>query len=244
VRARIRALRRLARVPRLPATRRRFREMGEGPHHAERKCRRSSCPMIRIAVLDDHPAVLGGLQRLAERAPDLEPIAFVETEAALRRALDQRLADVVLVDYDLARGDGLAVCQHLKERGPAPRVVIYSAYAGPGLGVAARAAGADGLVHKSEPVAELLAAVRLVADGKRVLPELQPDLRRAAMSRLDEEDLAVAAMLLVNTPHDAIAETLDVRRKEVAWRARRIVARMRPSGASSDSDKLAGARPG
>jgi DNA-binding NarL/FixJ family response regulator len=52
--------------------------------------------MIRIAVLDDHPAVLGGLQRLAERVPDLEPVAFVETEEALRRALDQRLADVVV----------------------------------------------------------------------------------------------------------------------------------------------------
>jgi DNA-binding NarL/FixJ family response regulator len=200
--------------------------------------------MIRIAVLDDHPAVLGGLQRLAERAQDLEPVAFVETEEGLRRALDQRRADVVVVDYDLARGNGLAVCQQLKERRPAPRVLIYSAYAGPGLGVAARAAGADGLVHKSEPVAELLAAVRGVADGDRALPDLQPDLRRAAMSRLEEEDVAVAAMLLVDTPHDAIAETLDVGRQEVAWRARRIVARMRPSGASADGDQLEGVRRG
>jgi DNA-binding NarL/FixJ family response regulator len=187
--------------------------------------------MIRIAVLDDHPAILGGLQRLAERAPDLEPVAFVETEHALRRALDGRPADVVVVDYDLARGDGLAVCQELKQACPATRVVIYSAYAGSGLGVAARAAGADGLVHKSEPVADLLATVRRVADGQRVLPELQPDLRRAAMSRLDEADVAVAAMLLVDTSLDAIAETLGVRRDEVAWRARRIVARIRPNAA-------------
>jgi DNA-binding NarL/FixJ family response regulator len=198
--------------------------------------------MIRIAVLDDHPAVLGGLQRLAERAPDLDPVAFVETEDALRRALDERLADVVVVDYDLARGNGLAVCQQLKERTPAPRVLIYSAYAGPGLGLAARAAGADGLVHKSEPVADLLAVIQRVADGERVLPELQPDLRSAAMSRLDHEDVAVAAMLLVHTPHDAIAETLDVRRDEVAWRARRIVARMRPNRASSEGDDLDGVR--
>jgi DNA-binding NarL/FixJ family response regulator len=197
--------------------------------------------MIRIAVLDDHPAVLAGLQRLAERAPDLEPVAVVESEAALQQALDRRRADVVVVDYDLARGNGLAVCQQLKERRPAPRVVIYSAYAGPGLGVAARAAGADGLVHKSEPVAALLDAVRHVADGEKVLPDLDPDLRRAAVSRLHEEDVAVAAMLLVNTPHDAIAEALDVERDEVAWRARRIVARMRPNGAGSDIDRLEGA---
>jgi DNA-binding NarL/FixJ family response regulator len=112
------------------------------------------------------------------------------------------------------------------------------------LGVAARAAGADGLVHKSDPVAELLAVVQRVADGERVLPELQPDLRRAAMSRLNEEDVAVAAMLLVHTPHDAIAETLDVRRDEVAWRARRIVARMRPNRASPDGVEREGVRTG
>jgi DNA-binding NarL/FixJ family response regulator len=191
--------------------------------------------MIRIAVLDDHPAVLSGLQRVAERGTDLEPVAFVETEEELQSALDERRADVVVVDYDLGRGNGLAVCQQLKERRPPPRVVIYSAYAGPGLAIAARAAGADGLVHKSEPVAELLDAVRRVHDGAKRLPVLAPDQRRAAMSRLDDDsDVAVAAMLLVDTDHDAIADALDVRRDEVAWRARRIVARMRPNNGAQE----------
>lgn len=196
--------------------------------------------MIRIAVLDDHPAVLAGLQRVAERASDLVPVAFVGTDAELRSALVGSRADVVVVDYDLARGNGLAVCQQLKERDPAPRVVIYSAYAGLGLAVAARAARADGLVHKSEPVADLLATVRRVAAGERVLPELLPDLRRAAMSRLEEEDVAVAAMLLANTSHEAIAETLDVDCEEVAWRARRVVARMRPNGADAHGHRIEG----
>jgi two-component system response regulator DesR len=193
--------------------------------------------MIRVAVLDDHPAVLGGLQRVVERAPDLEPVVFVESEDALRDALWARPADVVVLDYDLTRGNGLAVCQQLKDRRPAPRVVIYSAYAGPGLAIASRAAGADGLVPKSEPVADLLEAVRRVAQGERVLPDLQPELRRAAMSRLDDEDVAVAAMLLGNTSHDAIADVLAMGREEVAWRARRIVARMRPNGAGPEMER-------
>jgi DNA-binding NarL/FixJ family response regulator len=187
--------------------------------------------MIRLAVLDDHPAVLAGLQRLVERAPDLEPVAFAETEDALWQALGRRAADVVIVDYDLARGDGLAVCQRLKQRSTAPRVVVYSAYAGSALGVAARAAGVDALVGKSEPVADLLAAVRRVAQGETVLPELQPDAQQAAMCRLREDDLAVGTMLLINTPHEVIAETLNVGQDEVGWRARRIVAQMRPTRA-------------
>jgi DNA-binding NarL/FixJ family response regulator len=187
--------------------------------------------MIRLAVLDDHPAVLAGLQRLAERAPDLQPVAFVGTEDALRHALDQQPADVVIVDYDLARGDGLAVCQRLKQRCPGPRVVVYSAYAGSALAVAARAAGVDGLVGKSKPVAELLASVRRVAQGDILLPDLVPDAQPAAMCRLHQDDLAVGAMLLVSTPHEVIAETLNVGQEEVGQRARRIVAQMRPTGA-------------
>jgi DNA-binding NarL/FixJ family response regulator len=193
--------------------------------------------MIRIAVLDDHPAVLGGLQRVVERAPDLEPVAFVESERALRDALRVRHADVVVLDYDLTRGNGLAVCQQLKAHRPAPRVVVYSAYAGPGLAIASRAAGVDGLVHKSEPVADLLAVVRRVAQGERVLPALQPELRSAAMSRLDDEDVSVAAMLLGNASHDAIADILEMGREEVAQRARRIVARMRPNGVGPEMER-------
>jgi DNA-binding NarL/FixJ family response regulator len=195
--------------------------------------------MIRVAVLDDHPAVLGGLQRLVERAAGLRPVAFAGTYEELRRDIDRDGVDVVVVDYDLARGNGLMVCQRLKQRRPAPSVLIYSAYAGPGLAVAARAAGADGLVHKSEPVADLLVAVRRLAEGGRVLPDVQPEQWHAAMSRLEREDVAVAAMLLADTPHGAIAETLDVDDDEVAWRARRIVARMRP-GAGDDGDRAAG----
>jgi DNA-binding NarL/FixJ family response regulator len=191
--------------------------------------------MIRLAVLDDHPAVLGGLQRLADREPSLRPVAFVETGEALRSALDAAPADVVVVDYDLDRGDGLAICLQLKERHPPPRVVVYSAYAGPALAVAARAAGADGMIAKSEPVAQLLACVRRVARGQTVLPELGADVRQAAMSRVDEEDVAVAAMLLVATSHAEIAEALGLPRDEIAWRARRIVARMRPLGAGASA---------
>jgi two-component system, NarL family, response regulator DevR len=187
--------------------------------------------VIRVALLDDHPAVLAGLQRLIERAPDLQSVACVDSAKALWRALDRASADVAVVDYDLARGDGLAICQRLKQRPHPPRVVIYSAYAGPALAVAAHLAGADALVHKSQPVSELLSTIRCVADGREtVLPEVPIDVRHAAMHRLEEEDRAVAAMLLAGTSQQSIAEALALERREVARRIRSIVARVRPNG--------------
>lgn len=183
--------------------------------------------MIRIAVLDDHPAVLAGLERLVSREDDLDPVAVVEAQEELWTQLDGSGADVVVVDYDLSRGDGLAVCTRLKDRARPPRVVVYSAYAGPALAIGAGVAGADGLVSKSEPVAALLSAIRRVAAGDRVLPEVPPDLRQAALSRLEAEDAAVASMLLAGTAREDVAEALGISRGEVSRRARKIVAGMR-----------------
>jgi DNA-binding NarL/FixJ family response regulator len=125
--------------------------------------------MIRLALLDDHSVVLGGLQRLLSPARDMEVLAAASDEVALARALRGRRPDVLIVDYDPARGDALALCRRVKARPDTPRVLIYTAYASPALAIAARAAQADGLLDKSEPVAALIAAIRRIADGDTVV---------------------------------------------------------------------------
>jgi DNA-binding NarL/FixJ family response regulator len=182
----------------------------------------------RIAILDDHPAVLAGLQRLIERADGLDPVIAVESGEKLLRQLDGARADVVVLDYDLARGDGLTLCHRLKERVLPPRVVVYSAYAGAALAVAARVAGADAVIDKRAPASDLIDTVRRVAAGQVVLPEIPRDLREAAIERLAPEDVAVASMRLAGTSHHGIAEALGADRREVSRRVRRIVGKLRP----------------
>jgi DNA-binding NarL/FixJ family response regulator len=193
---------------------------------------RDDAVVIRIALLDDHPAVLAGLQRLVEADPGLSLLVAVETEEALWRQLDRTRPDVVVSDYDLARGDGLALCQRLKERPRPPAVVIYSAYAGPALALAARMAGADAVVDKGAPVGELLATVRATGNAPTAMPDVPCELRQAAMARLDDGDVAVAAMLLAGSSHQSIAEALRIERGDVLKSTRRIVSRIRPNGPS------------
>ena len=186
--------------------------------------------VIRVAILDDHPAVLAGLQRLIERTDDLVPVAAVDTAEVLWREIDKTRPDVVILDYDLSRGDGLSLCQRLKERVRPPAVAIYSAYAGPALEIAARLAGADALIDKRAPAADLVIAVRRIAAGDAMLPDVPVDLRVAAMTRLDPDDVPVAAMLLAGTSHQGIAQALGIDRRDVVRRLRRIIGRLRPNG--------------
>ena len=79
-----------------------------------------------------------------------------------------------MLDYDLERGDGLSLCLRLKHRAPAPAVVIYSGYAGPGLAFLATLAQADAVVGKAQPVEALLATIRRLAAGERLLAPPAP----------------------------------------------------------------------
>jgi DNA-binding NarL/FixJ family response regulator len=184
--------------------------------------------VLNVALLDDHPAVLAGLRRLIEPEPDLTVIAAARNADDLTRRLDGRRVDVIVLDYDLARGDGLSLCRRIKSRAEPPSVIIYSAYASPALSLAARAAGADGVVDKSDPVPALLAAIRAVARGETHIPSVTPDAHQAAAARLDDEDLPILALLLDGEPVDGIAEALRADPSEVAWRRQRIVGRLRP----------------
>jgi DNA-binding NarL/FixJ family response regulator len=184
--------------------------------------------MIRIALLDDHPAVLVGLQRLLAPAADLEVLAAAADAVTLAHELDGRRPDVLIVDYDPGRGDALALCRRVKARPDTPFVLIYTAYSSPALAVAARAAQADGLVDKSQPAPMLISAIRQVAHGERVIPKVSRGDFEAAVARLDDTDLPIFAMLLDGAPVPAIAEELQTDEREAAHRAQKVVARLRP----------------
>jgi DNA-binding NarL/FixJ family response regulator len=192
--------------------------------------------MIHVALLDDHPAVLAGLRRLIDSEPDMAVAAVASSAHALACELDGLRPDVLVLDYDLARDDGLSHCRRIKSRPQPPAVIIYSAYAGPALTLAARAAQADGVVDKAEPVRTLLTALRRVALGEIVLPQVPGDVFEAAVARLEDDDLPVFAMLLDREPLDSIARALRTDEAEVGWRTQRIVGRLRPRlGARADN---------
>jgi len=185
--------------------------------------------MIHVALLDDHPAVLAGLRRLVDSEHDLTVLAAASSAAELAKALDGMRPDVVVLDHDLRRGAGLSHCRRIKDRAEPPGVIVYSAYAGPALDLAARAAGADAVIDKAAPVAELSMTIRQVAGGPAAgAPPLPRHAYEDAVARLDDEDLPILAMLLDGMRQDAIGEALRIPRTEVAWRVQRIIGRIQP----------------
>jgi DNA-binding NarL/FixJ family response regulator len=184
--------------------------------------------MIRVALLDDHPAVLIGFASLLEHTPEIGVIAAAQDEVALARALGTCRPDVLIVDYDPARGDTLSLCRRIKARREAIRVLIYSAYASERLSIAARVVQADGMLDKAVPATELIDAIHELANGRSVFPDLSRDALVDAAADLDDADLPVLMMRLDAEPIQAIAQTLRTDEQDIARRLDRLVARVRP----------------
>jgi hypothetical protein len=80
-------------------------------------------------------------------------------------------------------------------------------------------------------VSSVLAAIRAVARGEAMLPSVPGGTYDAAAARLESEDLPIFAMLLGGETPPAIAEALRAETDEIAWRAQRIIGRLRPGAA-------------
>lgn len=183
--------------------------------------------MIRILLVDDHPAMRAGLTGVLTAEPGLAPLAAIASADELEPALTRTRPDVVLMDYHLPGSDGLVLCRQIKRQMPPPAVLIYSAYADAQLAIPAILAGADGLLHKGATAPELYAAIRAVAQGDRVMPPVPAPLIDAASSCLEPHDLPVLGMRLNGTSVEDIAATLRCDVVDVARGLDRMLTRLR-----------------
>ncbi|HYC02763.1 MAG TPA: sigma 54-interacting transcriptional regulator [Azospirillaceae bacterium] len=139
-------------------------------------------PSTRVLIVEPAPsmahAYVGALKRDGHA---LEP---VENAAAARKALAESGADVVLLNLQVADGDGLSFVRELRSRPGAPQVVVLTAQGSVQLAVEAMRAGAsDVLLVPAAP--DRLRAALAVAIAQR---DREPDA--AAPEPAPEQDAA------------------------------------------------------
>lgn len=183
--------------------------------------------MIRILIVDDHPAMRTGLSAVLRAEPGLVPLDAATSATDLWPALRRTKPDVVVLDYHLPGDDGLVLCRRIKRELPAPAVLLYSAYADASLTIPALLAGVDGLVNKSAPANELYDAIRRLARGERVLPPISRELLDEAARTLEPDELPVLGMTLEGTSHADMAGTLNADPGELSHMIDRMIKRLK-----------------
>jgi DNA-binding NarL/FixJ family response regulator len=182
--------------------------------------------LIRVLVLDDHPAVRWGLVQLLEDRPDFDVAAVATTaETAIGQAEHEQV-DVAVVDYHLGGRNGLWVTRKLKALSRPPRVVIFSAFANDHLAASCAVAGVDALLSKGSLGSELCDAIRAVAHGRRLLPRVPAPMVGMLRERLEDDERLTFDMLLAGVPRKDIGQALGIEDDELVSRETSILAKL------------------
>jgi DNA-binding NarL/FixJ family response regulator len=165
---------------------------------------------LRLLLVDDHPAVRVGLQRVLEDETGFEVVAVCAAgESSVSRAEATEI-DVAVVDYHLGGRNGLWVTRKLKRLPLPPRVIIFSAFANDHLAANCIVAGADAILSKGSLGSELCDVIRAVAHGARALPRVSQPMADMLRRRLDDREQQIFGMLLAGISRLDIACTLGI----------------------------------
>jgi DNA-binding NarL/FixJ family response regulator len=196
---------------------------------------------ISVAIVDDHPVVLRGLEALIEAEPDMTVVATAhDGEEAVRRVIATR-PDIVVMDIRMPTCDGVEATERILAAHPEIRVILLSGDLGPSV-VTALKAGACGYLSKDTADRDLVSGIREAAEGRpvidsSVLGHVLNALRTTQEpSPLTPRDRAILACVAQGKTNEQIAQELGY---SVSTVKARLAALYEKIGASDRASALA-----
>jgi DNA-binding NarL/FixJ family response regulator len=169
---------------------------------------------IRVLLADDERLVRAGFRMILKAEAGLEVIGEAADGLEAVKAVEELRPDVVLMDIRMPKLDGLEATRRILARPePRPQVVVLTTFDLDAYVYEALRAGASGFLLKDAPEDQLVAAIRIAADGgamfspsvtrrlieefsRRVSPEPPPGL--AELTPREREVLRLLARGLSN----------------------------------------------
>jgi DNA-binding NarL/FixJ family response regulator len=195
---------------------------------------------IRVLVVDDQALVRGGFRVLVDSAADLEVVGEAENGHQAVELVRELEPDVVLMDVRMPVLDGLAATEAIAEMGLHTRVLMLTTFDLDEYVFGALRAGASGFLLKDTPPADLLAGIRVVAQGDSLLaPSVtrhlieefvrRPSTDRPAvreLSDLTERETEVLTLVARGWSNQEIGEALFVTPATVKTHVSRLLMKL------------------
>ena len=130
-------------------------------------------PQIRLLIAEDETVVRYALAQLLAAEEDIEVVGAAADGGQAVVLARQLRPDVILMDLDMPRMDGIAAAREIKEQLPECAIVVLTIYSDEDKVFDAIKAGASGYMLKDSPPERTLEAIRAAARGEGFL---QPEL--------------------------------------------------------------------
>jgi DNA-binding NarL/FixJ family response regulator len=173
---------------------------------------------IRILLADDHTVMRDGLRALLERQPDMAVVAEAADGRECVRLVEEQAPDVVMMDIGMPNMNGIEATRRITSENPRVAVVILSMHQDESYVLRALKAGAKGYLLKDSLRAEVIEAIRMVAQGRSFLTrKIGRMLQEDYIRELDSRGLEDSYDLLTDREREVLQLIAEGRtNKEVA----------------------------
>lgn len=125
--------------------------------------------MIRLMLVDDHDMVRTGLKAALEFEEDIDIVAEAGSGEEAAARVKAQPVDVILMDLMMPGIGGIQGCREVLDASPDTKVLMLTSCSDDEAVVSSLMAGARGYLLKNVGRADLARAIRLVAEGKKLL---------------------------------------------------------------------------
>lgn len=180
---------------------------------------------VKIMIADDHSMIREGLKSLLELEGDIQVVAEAEDGVDCLEKLKICTPDVLLLDINMPRKNGLEVLQMLKSSKSKVKVLVLTVHNEVEYLMKAVDIGVDGYILKDSESAELKKAIFSIVEGENYIqPSLIPSLNSKMIEKnrdegkiesLTKRELEVLKLLAVGMYNKEVAEKLNISERTV-----------------------------
>ncbi|HET7279302.1 MAG TPA: response regulator transcription factor [Dermatophilaceae bacterium] len=125
--------------------------------------------MTTVLIVDDEELFRSGLRMVLDSRPGVEVLGEAASGAAAVAAVQEHRPDVVLMDIQMPKVNGIDATRQIVRMGLPTRVLMLTTFGMDRYVVESLRAGASGFLLKTVPPAELVAGIEVVARGEALL---------------------------------------------------------------------------
>lgn len=173
--------------------------------------------MINLILADDHAVVRKGLELFIRTDANLNLLGQAADGIEVLKLVKEHDADVLLLDLDMPKTNGISIIRKLRDISPDLKVIILTMHPENVYGKTAYQMGANAYLLKDDDPEKLIRTIYDVNDGKKIFSQEiigdNPKLKPIKLSRRESE---VLRLLSSGMSNKNISEELDISDKTVS----------------------------
>ncbi|MFJ8386611.1 response regulator [Streptomyces sp. NPDC094438] len=196
---------------------------------------------VRVVLADDQPLIRAGLVMVIADIPDIEIVGEAGNGAEAVQLVRDLKPDVVVMDIRMPGMDGIEATRMITKEDGAPHVIVLTTFDDDDNVYNSLRAGASGFLVKDMALDDIVAAVRVVADGdaliapkvtRRLIEEFADRPQRGAapppkeLERITDRELEALTLIGRGMSNTEIAETMVISGATVKAYVTRLLAKL------------------